>query len=355
MPVSANEPLSILQRVSEIMEYTSLLDASVTANSDTGERLLYIAAYAISTFSNSRVKERSLRKPFNPMLGETFELVREDRGCRFITEKVSHRPVRMACQAEANNWTLTQSPMPTQKFWGKSVELNTEGRVRVVLHSTGDRYSWVGATCFLRNIIAGEKYVEPVGTMTVVNETNGQTAIVTFKPKGMFSGRSEDVEVKACKSDGEPLPLGLSGKWTAGLALIDTVDGTEIKPNLWTVGDLVDNAPARYGFTAFAASLNEVTSLEKGKLPPSDSRLRPDQRAAEQGNLERAEELKTRLEEAQRTRRRDMDQIGEEWVPKWFVKAPGADGEWKYKTGKDSYWEERTKGSWEGVTRLFDT
>ncbi|KAI9768844.1 MAG: hypothetical protein M1840_004658 [Geoglossum simile] len=354
MPVSANEPLSILQRVSEIMEYTSLFNAALSAKSDTGERLLHIAAFAISTFSNSRVKERSLRKPFNPMLGETFELVREDRGFRFITEKVSHRPVRMACQAEANDWTLTQSPMPTQKFWGKSVELNTEGRIRLVLHSTGDRYSWVGATCFLRNIIAGEKYVEPVSTMTVVNETNGQKAVVTFKAKGMFSGRSEEVDVQAFDSTGNLLPLGLSGKWTSSLALIDAVNGTEVRPNLWAVGDLVDNAPARYGFTAFAACLNEVTALEKNKLPPTDSRLRPDQRAAEQGSLERAEELKTKLEEAQRARRRGMGD--EEWVPKWFVKAPGAgvEGEWKFKGGKDSYWEERARGNWEGVPRLFD-
>jgi hypothetical protein len=355
MPVSANEPLSILQRISEIMEYTSLLDASVNANTETGERLLHIAAYAISTFSNSRVRERSLRKPFNPMLGETFELVREDRGFRFIAEKVSHRPVRMACQAESKNWTLTQSPMPTQKFWGKSVELNTEGRVRVVLHSTGDRYSWTGATCFLRNIIAGEKYVEPVGTMTVINETNGQKAVVTFKAKGMFSGRSEEVDVQTFDDTGERLPLGLCGKWTAGLALIDTATGTETKHNLWNVGDLVDNSPARYGFTAFAAGLNEVTGLEKGRLPPSDSRLRPDQRAAEQGSLERAEELKTRLEEAQRRRRREMDERGEDWIPKWFVKVPGAEDEWRYKTGKDSYWEERARGSWEGVAKLFDT
>ncbi|KAI9784279.1 MAG: hypothetical protein M1839_002340 [Geoglossum umbratile] len=355
MPVSANEPLSILQRVSEIMEYTSLFNAALSAKSDTGERLLYIAAFAISTFSNSRVKERSLRKPFNPMLGETFELVREDKGFRFIAEKVSHRPVRMACHAEANDWTLTQSPMPTQKFWGKSVELNTEGRIRLVLHSTGDRYSWVGATCFLRNIIAGEKYVEPVGTMTIVNETNGQKAVVTFKAKGMFSGRSEEVDVQAFDSTGDLFPFGLSGKWTSSLALVDAVNGTVVKPNLWTVGDLVDNSTCRYGFTTFTVSLNELTDLEKGKLAPTDSRLRPDQRAAEQGNLERAEELKTRLEEAQRTRRRDMGD--EEWVPKWFVKAPGSavEGEWKFKGGKESYWEERAKGDWAGVMRLFDS
>ena len=69
MPVSANEPISLLQRVAEQLEYTSLLDAAVRADADTGERLLYIAAFAISSFSNARVKERAIRKPFNPLLG----------------------------------------------------------------------------------------------------------------------------------------------------------------------------------------------------------------------------------------------------------------------------------------------
>jgi hypothetical protein len=80
MPVSANEPISLIQRISEQLEYSELLDKAVAAPPEHGERLLYVAAFAISSFSSSRIKERSIRKPFNPMLGETFELVREDKG-----------------------------------------------------------------------------------------------------------------------------------------------------------------------------------------------------------------------------------------------------------------------------------
>ena len=34
----------------------------------------------------------------------------------------------------------------------------------------------------------------------------------------------------------------------------------------------------------------------------------------------------------------------------------GAEGEdvWKIKGGKESYWEERAKGNWEGTLNLFD-
>ncbi len=354
MPVSANEPTSLLQRFAEQLEYTSLLDAATKASADNCERLLYVTAFAISSFSNARVKERAIRKPFNPMLGETFELVREDKGFRFIAEKVSHRPVRMACQGESKDWTFSQSPMPIQKFWGKSVELNTDGRIRVVLHATNNRYSWTTATCFLRNIIAGEKYVEPVGTMTVVDENTNQKAVVTFKSKGMFSGRSEDVVVQSFDAQGNELSLGLAGKWTSSLSIVE--NGTPTAKTVWQVGDLVADASKHYGLTTFAASLNEVTPVEKGKLPPTDSRLRPDQRAAEEGQLDRAEHLKLALEEAQRQRRKELEENGEEWMPKWFYKVGGRTEEevWRLKTGEGGYWEERLVGKWEGVPPLFN-
>ncbi|EKG14530.1 Oxysterol-binding protein [Macrophomina phaseolina MS6] len=370
MPVSANEPLSLVQRIAEQMEYSELIDAAVNAPAEDGSRILYIMAFAISSFSNSRVKERAVRKPFNPMLGETFELVREDKGFRFLAEKVSHRPVRMACQAEAKEWTFLQSPMPVQKFWGKSAELNTDGRARVFLHNPGpstaggEHYSWTMATSFLRNIIAGEKYVEPVGTMTVINETTGAKAIATFKAGGMFAGRSEEVSVQAFAppdQGGAQLSLGLAGKWTSELHF--TRDGADTKQSVWMVGPLVDQPEKHYGFTTFAASLNEITKVEEGKIAKTDSRLRPDQRAVEEGDLDKAEALKARLEERQRQRRRVMEEHGEEWRPRWFVKVAGEGGgegasggeeEWRLKVGKDGYWEERARGEWSGVTDVLE-
>ncbi|KAK3045149.1 hypothetical protein LTS18_014458, partial [Coniosporium uncinatum] len=236
MPVSANEPTSLLQRVAEQLEYSQLLDAAA-ADADATKRLLHVTAFAVSSFSNSRVKERSIRKPFNPMLGETFELVREDKGFRLLTEKISHRPVRMACQAEgAAGWTFLQSPMPVQKFWGKSMELNTDGRARAFLHAQGEQYSWTLATSFLRNIIAGEKYVEPVGSMTVVCETSGAKAVVTFKAGGMFAGRSEEVGVQAFDAQGEKLTWGLVGRWTSHLNLVD--GSTDTGKAVWSAGSL---------------------------------------------------------------------------------------------------------------------
>jgi hypothetical protein len=353
MPVSANEPLSLLQRATECMEYSALLDKAAAAT-DVVERLIYVTAFALSNLSTNRVKERAIRKPFNPLLGETFEMVREDRGFRMIAEKVSHRPVQLAYQADSRDWSLTQSPKPTQKFWGKSAEINTDGKTRLTLHSSGDHFSWGSATSFLRNIIAGEKYVEPVGEMSVFNETTGQKSIATFKAGGMFSGRSEEITVKTYDSHGHELPLGLSGTWTSSLQL--TEHGSVTNKTIWAVGPLVDEAAKRYGFPTFAASLNETTPIEQDKIAPTDSRLRPDQRALEGGDLDTAEDLKAKLEEKQRERRRELEETGGVYRPRWFANVTESAGDevvWKLKTGKDGYWEERAKGGWSGVTPIF--
>lgn len=380
MPVSANEPISLLQRISEQFEYSALLDHAATHPSlSSDQRLLYVTAFLVSSLSQSRVKERAIRKPFNPMLGETFELVREDLNFRYLAEKISHRPLRMACQAESKHWTYTQSPTPTQKFWGKSAELITEGKVRVMLHPSGELYSCCPATCFLRNLIAGEKYVEPVGSMTVVNETSGEKCVVTFKTKGMFSGRSEEVAARVFDAQGLPSSggYGLAGKWTSNLTITSDGDGSNGNnkdSEIWRVGDLVKDAPSRYGFTTFTASLNEITGVEQGKLPPTDSRLRPDQRAVENGELEKAERIKKELEEGQRKRRTLLEEEGKEYVPRWFEKVSSSNGSssvaeevansdaveegdgdmWRLKAGKLGYWETRERGQgWDGVVDVF--
>ncbi|KAK2070214.1 hypothetical protein P8C59_004727 [Phyllachora maydis] len=356
MPVSANEPTSLLQRMAEQLEYAQLLNAAAKQN-EAKVRLCYVAAFAISQFSSGRAKERATRKPFNPLLGETFELVRTESevpgGLRLLVEKISHRPVRLAMQADAAAWSLAQSPAPTQKFWGKSAELTTEGRVRVALRlpdGSDELYSWNVATVFLRNVVIGEKYVEPVGTMHVTNDSTGAKATIEFRSKGMFGGRGEEVHVECVEPDGTPAGVSLAGAWTSCLKMLPA--GEEI----WRIGQLVDNAACTYGLTTFAASLNEITSLEQGQLPLTDCRLRPDQRLVEAGKLEEAEAWKVKLEEGQRRRRRAMDEAGEEHRVRWFVKvATAQDGDevWRLKGGKEGYWEERAKGSWKGVPVIF--
>ncbi|KAG4304118.1 hypothetical protein PORY_002482 [Pneumocystis oryctolagi] len=351
MPVIANEPLNLLQRAAEDLEYSELLNEAVSRPKKDGERILFIAAFAVSSFSSMRCKERLVRKPFSPLLGETFELVREDKGYRFLAEKVSHRPVVIACHAESSLWSYSHSPKPRQHFWGKSAELITDGSVLLKL-ITGDVYSYRKPTTFLRNVAFGEKYTEPVGHMTIVNVCSGEKAVVSFKQARLFSGRSEELSVQAFSETGTLQPLTLSGRWTHSLVLRRT-DVNYKEEVIWSVGQLVDNPESHCGFTKFAATLNEITCIEDGFLPNTDTRLRKDQRNRENGNVDDAEKIKSFLEENQRQRRKKMESEGKEWKPRWFEQVKNKDPNWIIKTGDDSYWIQREKQNWTGIPKLW--
>ncbi|KMU79194.1 sterol binding ankyrin repeat containing protein [Coccidioides immitis RMSCC 3703] len=102
LPVSFNEPTSLLQRVAEDMEYTDLLDvAADRANSL--ERMTYVAAFAAREYASTI---GLVAKPFNPLLGETYEYVRPDKGFRFFIEKSVIIPPIGAAYAESAKWGL---------------------------------------------------------------------------------------------------------------------------------------------------------------------------------------------------------------------------------------------------------
>lgn len=77
----------LLQRLCEELEYSELLDKA-SELSDPYERMVYVAAFAVSSYGSSYFRAGS--KPFNPLLGETYECIREDKGFRFVAEQVSY-------------------------------------------------------------------------------------------------------------------------------------------------------------------------------------------------------------------------------------------------------------------------
>ncbi|CAG9136806.1 unnamed protein product [Plutella xylostella] len=88
MPVVFNEPLSFLQRMLEYLEYAHLLRMA-SEQTDPVARMEYIAAFAVSALASNWER---LGKPFNPLLGETFELERPEfrAVCEQVTTSTSH-------------------------------------------------------------------------------------------------------------------------------------------------------------------------------------------------------------------------------------------------------------------------
>ena len=185
----------------------------------------------------------------------------------------------------------------------------------------------------------GTKYLEHTGKMNIQNQTTGARCVLDFK-EGGYWGPANVVAGTVLSPSGE-IQMQLEGKWDESLAQKLDSSGSHLRI-LWKINPFPRNAPEYYGFTSFGITLNEITPDLEGHLPPTDSRLRPDVRALEEGNLDLAEEGKARVEELQRDRRRR----GADRQPRWF-KQVGE--EWQYVGG---YWEQRALG-WKDIEPLW--
>ena len=250
----------------------------------------------------------------------------------------------IACHAESNNFIFYQDLQTKTKFWGKSMELTPDGTCHLLFPQHRDHFTWSKVTSCMRNIFSSAKYLEHYGEMQILNHTTGEMCIVTFKESRMFSSGRNEVSAAIKDATGNTVHA-LSGTWSDSLSL--KVPGSEgdigTERQIWRSNPAPQGNEEHYGFTLFAISLNELTSDMQPYLPTHDSRYRPDQRKLEEGNLDSAEAIKSKLEERQRQDRKAREDGNNPWVPQFFKSETDTltnQPVWKY---NGQYWPMRQR------------
>ncbi|XP_041088445.1 oxysterol-binding protein 1 isoform X2 [Polyodon spathula] len=317
MPVNFNEPISMLQRLTEDLEYSELLDRAAKCESSL-EQLCYVAAFTVSSYSTTVFRTG---KPFNPLLGETFELDRlEESGYRSLCEQVSHHPPAAAHHAESKRgWTLRQEIAIASKFRGKYLSIMPLGTIHCLFANSGNHYTWKKVTTTVHNIIVGKLWIDQSGEIDIVNHNTGDKCHLKFAPYSYFS-RDVARKVTGVVTDSSgKAHFILSGTWDEKMDFSRVMQSTRGEngaegrqktvyqtlraKDLWRRNPLPENAENMYYFSNLALSLNE----EEEGVAPTDSRLRPDQRLMENGRWDEANSEKQRLEEKQRAVRRKRE------------------------------------------------
>lgn len=320
MPVELNEPLNTLQRLCEELEYSELLDKAARLPSAL-ERMVYVAAFAVSAYASSYFRAGS--KPFNPVLGETYECIREDKGFQFFSEQVSHHPPISACHAESENFVFWQDVRWKNKFWGKSMEIVPIGTTHVTLPAFGDHFEWNKVTSCIHNILSGQRWIEHYGEIVIKNLSDASCHCkVTFIKAKYWSTNAHEIEGTVFDHSGNAVHR-LFGKWHESIYV---GGGSSSSTCVWRANPMPKGYEQYYGFTQFALELNEMDPLLRPLLPPTDTRFRPDQRFLEEGNIEEAESQKQRIEQLQRERRRALEESRVEHQPRFFRKS--SDDSW---------------------------
>ncbi|XP_028303440.1 oxysterol-binding protein 1-like isoform X2 [Gouania willdenowi] len=376
MPVNFSEPISMLQRLSEDLEYYDLLDKGAKCQNSL-EQMCYVAAFTVSSYSTT---VHRTGKPFNPLLGETFELDRlRECGYRSLCEQVSHHPPAAAHHAfSEKGWLLRQEITLASKFRGKYLSITPLGAIECIFDKSNNRYSWKKVTTTIHNIIFGKLWIDQSGEIDMVNHKTGDHCHLKFAPYSHFS---RDVQRKVTgvvtDKDGKAHYV-LSGTWDEKMEFSRIMqsskgeNGTEGRQKtvyqtlkakeIWRKNPLPEGAENMYYFSSLALTLNEP---EEG-VAPTDSRRRPDQRLMEDGQWDEANAEKQRLEEKQRMVRREREREAviaasspEEGTHQdnhqalWFEKINDPVSKETLHVYKGGYWEAKDHGTWDMCPDIF--
>ncbi|GLT92559.1 hypothetical protein SLE2022_103910 [Rubroshorea leprosula] len=313
LPVLIFEPMTMLQKMAELMEYSYLLDMADECK-DPYMRLVYSTSWAISAY----YAYQRTWKPFNPILGETYEMVNHG-GITFLAEQVSHHPPMGAAHAENEHFIYDITSKLKTKFLGNSIDVYPIGRTHVTLKRDGVVLDLVPPPSKVNNLIFGRTWVDSPGEMIMTNLTTGDKVVLYFQPCGWFGAGRYEVDGYIYNAAEEPKIL-MTGKWNESMSFQpcdgegEPLPGTELK-EVWRVADAPKDD--KFQYTYFAHKINSFDTAPK-KLLASDSRLRPDRYALEQGELSKAGSEKSSLEERQRAEKRNRETKGHQFTPKWF-------------------------------------
>ena len=232
-PVTFNEPTSMLQRMAEDMEFSECLDVAGQCEEST-KRIAYVAAFAMSNYSSTIGR---IAKPFNPLLGETFEYASPDKAFRYYSEQVSHHPPISACFAQSPSWEYLGCVDAKNKFTGRTFEIRPTGVAHVNLKIPKDfipkpkkalqpvsgypdkvleHFTWNKVTTSVSGFLVGTPTIDHFGDMEVTNHATGDRCVLTFKPRGW---RGKDAfEIRGTVYDGQGKQAwDIAGRWNGQL------------------------------------------------------------------------------------------------------------------------------------------
>lgn len=408
LPITYNEPLSMLQRQIESFQFYYLLE-KVYSEKEIELKYANIAGFVVSEIS---LNINRLLKPFNPILGETYEYVDINYKYRSFSEQVSHHPPISAFILESKNITVYGDSKSKHKFQflKGAMEMTFNTKTHVLVHSSVitpptdlkkklysedyikdskeskdkitdknmedskseshilHHFTFGKPVFYFKGLVYGTPHYDFVGKISIEdihkhtdnnnsNSTNNKTNNI-YRAELEFLDESKkklgDVEGKIFKN--KEVVYTLKGNWKEGLWLYSK-DGKEMIKEIWKLDneepyiinkDTINN----YLISTYANNLNYLPDVLKGELPVSDSRFRPDQRQLELGNIELGEELKKLLEEKQRKRAKDMEANKQVYKPMYFEVAGDESGSF-YVPVRD-YWKDRQSKNLDHIHNVFN-
>lgn len=283
LPIGLSEPKSLLQRIAMEFCYAPVYMHQAAEAKDPVERMKHVVTFIIAGLHRQCIGQK---KPFNPILGETYQASFFD-GTRCFMEQTSHHPPCSNWDLEApGKWRFWGYGEATANVAGNAVKCGRKGR-NVIDFADGARIVYTTPTLCVGGLVYGTRTMEYLGEMEFEDAKNGIHASIKFDAeaqRGWFSstpGATDVLKGSISRMNGKTKTQvhEISGSW------IDSVsfDGQKA----WDI-----RANPGYELIPDANPL------------PSDCSFREDLRALADGDVEEAQKQKERLEQLQRADRK---------------------------------------------------
>lgn len=210
LPVTINEPLSLTQKVLVILEYQDLI-VKAAQSGDSLLRMGYVlAAHFLSLSSNAF----SAKKPFNSLLGETYELVTPD--FRGVSEQVSHHPPVTAYFIDSAFYTVAGDFSVQVLFGFSGIQVMLLGDCHITLKTTNETFEIKNPRGSAHNYLMGTPYTWFDSELTCRNTSTNEIARVTYRSKNKKPEKNFEIDGTIADSAGT-VAYKLSGKWNSHL------------------------------------------------------------------------------------------------------------------------------------------
>ncbi|RVX71997.1 hypothetical protein B0A52_04595 [Exophiala mesophila] len=317
LPTFILEERSMLERITNFMAHPETL-LPMPGIDDPVERFVSVVKFYLSGW---HIKPPGVKKPLNPILGETFtcywEYPDHTRGY-YISEQTSHHPPKSSYFfiAPEHQIRVDGTLKPRSRFLGNSAASLMEGisYLRFLNRGTskgGEKYILTQPNMYARGILFGKMKYE-LGDHSVVRcPENNLAADIEFKTKGWVGGTYNAIggTIKNDKT-GEVL-YELSGLWTGEMFIKDTKTGQR---------KLLFDATNAKHTPPLTRPIEEQGERESQRLWLSTVK------AVHVVDHEKATFEKAKIEDRQREEARKREETGEEWLPKLFRRVDAGPG-----------------------------
>jgi len=301
-PVYFNEPLSICQRQCEQFFYLDLLNKVCMESKNKSLQLGYISAFIIGEIF---LRLNRNLKPFNAIIGETYEFYDNKNQFRYYAEQVSHKPQITAFIGETPEFALYGDTKNSTSFkiMKGAMELSFKNKVHLHIKSTNDHFTYNRPNMMVKGFLKPPMHNDYNGTTIIENELfPDNKAEIKFIEESWTNSELGLIEGKIF--NGDKIIYLIKGNWTESIYLVDN-DNNENKIELLKLDKnqkyLLNSKDTEYCLPSFCYNLNYMDKNLEESLPKNDSRFRKDIRLLEEKEeTSEAQIYKEKYEEKQR-------------------------------------------------------